>query len=97
RYQNYVSNEEKEYNIRYVNEKVLKSMGEYETAIAEFKKIEYNYLLHAEVEKEIQGSDSARVWMENPTAHEIKNENEINTEKAEFGVWPIDGVVFYAG
>jgi len=96
-YQNYLSNEEEDDNIRFVYAKVLKSMGEYETAIAEFKKIEYNDLLHAEVEKEIQGSDSARVWMENPTAHEIKNENEINTEKAEFGVWPIDGEVFYAG
>lgn len=46
---------------------------------------------------EIAGCDSAEVWMANPTAHKLRNEAGINTERAEFGAYPIGGGVFYAG
>lgn len=47
------------------------------------------------VSNEIAGCDSALVWMAQPTAHKIKNEGQINTNFAEFGVFPIGNKVYY--
>lgn len=41
------------------------------------------------IQVELAGCDSALLWMEHPTRFEIINEATINTDKAEFGVFPI--------
>lgn len=47
------------------------------------------------VSNEIAGCDSALVWMAQPTAHKIKNEAQINTTFAEFGVFPVGNQIYY--
>ncbi|MDR6786652.1 outer membrane protein OmpA-like peptidoglycan-associated protein/tetratricopeptide (TPR) repeat protein [Pedobacter africanus] len=47
------------------------------------------------VTNEIAGCDSALVWMAKPTAHKIKNEAQVNTVLAEFGVFPNGNKILY--
>jgi len=74
---------------------VLKSNARY----AEAKKILEQYASKTgdlkRVGNEIRGCDSALIWMASPTKHKLKNEAAINTELAEFGVFPIGKQVFY--
>jgi len=49
----------------------------------------------ADVSIEIQGCDSALVWMANPTTHKLRNEAAVNTSLANFGTFPIGDKVFY--
>ncbi len=72
---------------------VLKQNARY----AEAKKALQEYASKSgnSVATEIAGCDSAIVWMANPTTHKIKNEAGINTERAEFSAFPIQGKVHY--
>ena len=72
---------------------VLKQNARYEKA----KKIlqEYASKTGNSVSIEIAGCDSALAWMANPTMHKIVNEAGINTERAEFAAFPIQGKVYY--
>ncbi|GGI28629.1 OmpA family protein [Pedobacter mendelii] len=49
------------------------------------------------VSNEIQGCDSAQLWLAKPTNHKISNEELINTPLSEFGVTLVKGQVFYTG
>ena len=49
------------------------------------------------VANELAGCDSALVWMAQPTGYKLKNETQVNTAFAEFGVWPIGNKVYYVG
>ncbi|QIL41206.1 OmpA family protein [Pedobacter sp. HDW13] len=74
---------------------VLKSNSRY----AEAKKILQLYASRTgdlkRVNNEILGCDSATVWMASPTNHKLRNETGVNTELAEFGVFPIGSKIFY--
>lgn len=74
---------------------ILKSNSRY----AEAKKVLQGYASKSgdakRVNNEIAGCDSALVWMAKPTAHKIKNEAQINTAFAEFGVFPIGNKIYY--
>lgn len=74
---------------------VLKSNSRY----AEAKKVLVQYAAKSghskRVANEILGCDSALVWMAKPTAHQIKNESQVNTPLADFGVFPIGSQVFF--
>src|SRR5690606_38960135 len=37
------------------------------------------------------GTDSAEVWLQNPTKHKLRNETNINTALAEFALTPTSG------
>lgn len=73
----------------------LKNNMKYEAAkkvLAQFAAATGN---RAGVEVEIAGCDSAMLWIANPTMHQIKNENLINTPFANFSIFPYkDGVLF---
>ena len=45
----------------------------------------------------LAGCDSAVVWMASPTMHSLRNESAINTEYAEFSVFPLGDKVAYTG
>lgn len=74
---------------------VLKSNARY----AEAKKVLELYASRngdlKRVENEIRGCDSALIWMASPTKHKLKNEGGVNTELAEFSVFPIGKKIFY--
>ncbi len=74
---------------------ILKSNSRY----AEAKKVLQTYASKSgdakRVSNEIAGCDSALVWMAKPTAHKIKNEAQVNTVFAEFGVFPIGNKILY--
>jgi len=44
----------------------------------------------------LAGADSAVVWMEHPTAHRLRNEQEVNTDLNNFGVFPTSNGALYA-
>ncbi len=46
---------------------------------------------------DIEGCDSALVWLQKPTTHKIVNQTGINTERSEFGVFRHNTTYFYAG
>jgi len=76
---------------------VLKSNLRYKEA----RKVFENYAAKTgdakKVANEIAGCDSAQVWLAKPTPHLIKNEALVNTENAEFAVFPFAKKVFYTG
>lgn len=75
---------------------VLKQQGKYPEAKAQYAKYVDKYGKSAEVERAIIGADSATYWMENPSKHQIKNEQDINTALAEFGLIPTANGALYA-
>ncbi|MCX2681608.1 OmpA family protein [Galbibacter sp. EGI 63066] len=46
---------------------------------------------------EIAGCEAAIKWLANPKAYTLQNEKEINTEKSEFGAYPVDNQVYFTG
>lgn len=51
----------------------------------------------AAVGVDIEGCDSAMIWMANPTIHQIKNESLVNSPLANFSVFPYQNGVFFTG
>lgn len=49
------------------------------------------------VAMDIEGCDSALVWLQKPTAHKIINQTHVNTERSEFGVSRHNNTYYYAG
>ena len=76
---------------------ILKSNLKYSEAKAAFEQ----YVSHGgdstRILAEVQGCDSSLVWLAQPTKHDLKNEEEINTPLSEFSVFPYQQGVFYAG
>ncbi|SKB95759.1 WD40-like Beta Propeller Repeat [Parapedobacter luteus] len=46
---------------------------------------------------QLAGCDSAMRWMAHPTSHKLRNERSVNTQYAEFSVFPVGDKVAYAG
>lgn len=76
---------------------VLKKLGDYAAAKNQYKAYGTKTGKESEVELAIQGCDSAIVWMQKPTVHKIKNEQQINTRFSDFGTTPIGQQVLYVG
>lgn len=66
----------------------LKQNGKYREAKVQFQKYESEFGALPEVTLAIAGADSALIWLEKPTGHVIRNEERLNTDKAEFGAFP---------
>src|SRR5690606_714852 len=46
---------------------------------------------------DIEGCDSALIWLQQPTSHKIVNQSNINTQRSEFGVFRHNNTYYYAG
>lgn len=76
---------------------VLKQQGKYAEAKVQYQAYREKYGDQELLGAAISGADSAVVWMKNPTRHQLKNEQHINTSLAEFGLVPTSDGVLYAG
>lgn len=74
---------------------VLKQQGKYAEAKAQYQ-LYANQQKSEAVQVAMSGADSAQVWMRNPTKHQIRNEQAVNTALAEFGVMTTSNGVMYA-
>ncbi|MEH6307379.1 OmpA family protein [Olivibacter sp. CPCC 100613] len=76
---------------------VLKANAKY----AEAKKAFQEYAGKAdstnEINLQIEGCDSAIIWMKQPTTHKLRNESAVNTALAEFGGYTVGDKVYYVG
>ncbi len=75
---------------------VLKQQGKYAEAKGQYELYAAQQQNSEAVRSAIRGADSAQVWMRNPTKHQLKNEQAINTVLAEFGVMAMSNGVMYA-
>lgn len=68
---------------------------------AEAKKILEKYARdtgkYDEAAIEIAGCDAATMWMADPLACKVRNENKVNTPLSEFGAYPLGNEVYYTG
>src|SRR5690606_6103978 len=76
---------------------VLKLKGNYKEAKVQYQKYAEKYGTDNKIGNAIAGADSAIVWMEHPTTHQIHNEGNLNSAQAEFSVFPLKNSVLYAG
>ncbi len=84
-----------EHLIRYGE--VLKTNGKYAEAKHQLESYAAQTGNGDRVAIQLAGCDSAIVWMANPTAHRILNEETVNTPRSEFSVFPMGDRVYYAG
>jgi outer membrane protein OmpA-like peptidoglycan-associated protein len=77
--------------------KALKQLGKYPEAKVQYEMYMGKYGHSVEIQKEITGADSALIWMQKPTYHQIRNEENVNTPLAEFSLVPTAVGIFYAG
>lgn len=75
---------------------VLKQQGKYAEAKGQYELYAAQQQNSEAVRSAIRGADSAQVWMRNPTKHQLKNEQAVNTALAEFGVMAMSNGVMYA-
>lgn len=77
---------------------VLKQNTKYAEAKQQYQKYASKYGESPEINLAIAGADSAMQWMKSPSPHKIKNEERINTDRAEFGAFPTKsyGVLYTA-
>lgn len=76
---------------------VLKSNLRYKEAKQAFETYVQKTGNQQKVANEMAGCDSAQLWLATPTAHVIRNEAQVNTSLAEFGVFPFAKKAFYTG
>ena len=74
----------------------LQQQGKYAEAKAQYHAYVSKYGSSEKLSKLITGTDSAQVWMKNPTFHKLRNEQAVNTELANFGVYPTSGGALFA-
>jgi len=79
--------------------RILKANAHYLTAKEAFQQYNKKTGKANLVQNDIAGCDSALVWMSHPTNFTLKNESDINTERAEFFVMPLanDSSVYFIG
>ncbi len=70
---------------------VLKQQGKYALAREQYKAYMGRYGEDMTIKNAIAGTDSAEVWLQNPTKHKLRNETNINTALAEFALTPTSG------
>lgn len=73
----------------------LKHNGKYTEAREVFKDYEKNYGTSDFLKKELAGCDSAIVWMASPLPYDLRNEQEVNTDLAEFAAVPTSNGAIY--
>lgn len=73
----------------------LKHNGKYTEAKEVFRSYQDSYGASDQLKKELDGCDSAVVWMANPVSFDLRNEQEINTDLAEFAALPTSNGVIY--
>lgn len=95
-YANYLTNVD-DNQVRLEYARVLKAQAKYREARAEYNLLKQTDIYTPSVERELKGIDSAEYWMKHPTTHILKNEEEVNTDLSEFGVWPMEDAVIYTG
>lgn len=74
---------------------ILKTNGRYDEAKKALQQYSAKTGDLKRVANDIDGCDSARVWMANPTVHKLKNEAAVNTQYAEFSAFPVGDQVYY--
>lgn len=79
--------------LRYAD--VLKQQAKYAEARRQYEAYASKYGTSQAITNAILGTDSAQVWMKNPTKHLVRNESEVNTALAEFGLTPTSGGAIY--
>lgn len=70
-------------NLKYVEAK--KAFQSYSALTGDQKSVELN----------LAGCDSAMTWIANPTIHQLKNEEGVNTPLSNFGAYPIKNSLFF--
>ncbi|WP_270090019.1 OmpA family protein [Sphingobacterium sp. SYP-B4668] len=75
--------------------RILKINGKYDDARTSFLEFKKHFPESKDITLELAGCDSALLWMKDPSAHVIKNENEVNTSFAEFGILALSNGVLY--
>lgn len=73
----------------------LKHNGKYAEAKEVFRSYQDSYGATDQLKKELDGCDSAVVWMANPVSFDLRNEQEVNTDLAEFAAVPTSNGVIY--
>lgn len=74
---------------------VLKQQAKYAEAREQYKAYVAKYGESEAIANAILGTDSAEVWLQNPSHHLIRNEASVNTALAEFAVTPTSGGAIY--
>lgn len=77
---------------------VLKQNAKYAEAKVQYQRYAGKYGASSEINLALAGADSALLWIKSPTNHTLKNEEHINTDRAEFGAFPTKkhGVLYTA-
>src|SRR5690606_18035838 len=73
----------------------LKQQAKYAEARSQYEAYASKYGSSQTITNAILGTDSAQVWMKNPTKHVVRNESEVNTAVAEFALTPTSGGALY--
>ncbi|WDF67707.1 OmpA family protein [Sphingobacterium oryzagri] len=73
----------------------LKHNGKYADARDVFKRYEKEFGTSDLIQREVDGCDSAIVWMASPLRYDLRNEAEINTDLAEFAAVPTSNGAIY--
>jgi len=76
---------------------VLKQQGKYAEARTQYKSYAEKFGSTPLVENAILGTDSAEVWLKNPSRYKLRNEEGVNTAQAEFSLVPTSGGAIFAG
>lgn len=74
---------------------VLKQNGKYQEAKEQYQQYVERYGDSERASLAIAGADSAMRWMEKPTGHDLRNEQAINTDLANFGLYPTSNGAIY--
>lgn len=76
--------------------RILKNNSRYPEAKQVLQEYSRKVRTDRSVKNEIEGCDSAIIWLSNPTKHQLKNESAVNTPNSEFGAFPVKDNVYYA-
>ena len=75
----------------------LQQQGKYAEAKDQYKTYVSKYGESDQINRLVLGADSAQEWMRRPSYHQLRNEQGVNTSKAEFSLYPTSGGALYAG
>lgn len=75
---------------------VLKVNGKYAEAKKQLEVYAERTGDRARVALQLAGCDSAIQWLATPTAHRLRNEELVNTERSEFSAFPLNDRVYFA-
>lgn len=76
---------------------VLKQQGKYAQAKEQYIRYMGQYGESEEIRRAVAGTDSALVWLENPSLHKLRNESDVNTSLSEFALVTTGNGALYTG